>query len=108
MTDYVSRTDALTVACPYCKAEPGYPCMGARDKPRDSSHKERQQKFTRDQRERRFYDVDPNYIPDGHHDTQPARQPEQIPDDDRTRGLVHCRQILEQLAARGHKTGRPT
>jgi hypothetical protein len=105
MPDYVTRAKALTTTCPICQAAPGQPCFGARGKPRIACHRDRQQPSPR---EPRLYDLDQTYVPPEHSDTQPARQPTAIPDDDRTRGLVHCRQILEELAARGHKTGRPT
>lgn len=36
-----SRTQATGVPCPACKAGAGEVCVGARDKPRVSCHKER-------------------------------------------------------------------
>jgi len=40
-----TRTDALTVPCPYCDAPEGEPCAGARGKLRTSIHAERHVAF---------------------------------------------------------------
>lgn len=105
MTDYVSRAEALTATCPICQAEPGQSCFGTRGKPRATCHRDRQPAR---RRETRLYDLEQNYVPPQHRHNPPARQPVTIPDDERVNGLVHCHEILEQLAARGLATGRTT
>lgn len=44
MTDYVSRSEARTVGCPYCSAPPAAKCVGRRGE-RESNHRERVQAF---------------------------------------------------------------
>jgi hypothetical protein len=50
----VSRTASREVACPFCGAKPGAPCIGARDKPRVSSYLERAQ-IAEKQKKRRWW-----------------------------------------------------
>ena len=39
--EYVSRTESRSVACPRCGSTAGDPCVGVREKIRESSHLER-------------------------------------------------------------------
>ena len=38
---FVSRSDAQSIVCPRCSAAVGAPCIGAREKVRESNHMER-------------------------------------------------------------------
>jgi hypothetical protein len=81
-----TRTEAMTIACPFCGAQPERPCEGARGKLRASVHAERHlaaldanRKAT--VRELRAYDVEPEPVPI-------AYQREQPPSANEARGRV--------------------
>jgi hypothetical protein len=107
-TTPTSRTQALTVDCPRCNAEPGDPCTGTRG-PRESAHRERHDEYTRTherQHDVRPYDLKPDYFDNDGWTPKPMIE---IPggglaypldDDTCERGLRNIAAIREQLTKR--------
>ena len=106
MTTEASRSDVQTVPCPRCDADPGQPCWGVRGKPRESCHRERHDEYHRfrsseppPDRERRPYDIQPDYLDDDGWTPKPLVDGAYPLDDDtRVRGVCHIDEVRAQLA----------